>query len=95
MSEKKDWPLLISYCCIAQKMVALYFETEVEGKRVVIGDGVWIEANTIILKGSVIPDKCAIGAGTLITEKNSKRLKSGDIIVNDVKLKELGNRRHY
>jgi len=70
-------------------------KNRVEGKRVVIGDDVWIGANTIILKGSVIPDKCVIGAGTLITEKNSKRLRPGDIVVNDAKLKKLGNRKHY
>lgn len=67
----------------------------IEGKKVVIGDDVWIGANVIILKGSIIPDKCVIGAGTVITEKNSKKLKPGDIVVNKQRLRKLGNRKDY
>src|SRR3990167_642092 len=61
----------------------------------VIGNDVWVGAGAIILAGSNIPDKCVIGAGTIITEKNSKRLKEGDIVVNDVRLRVLGNREQY
>ena len=67
----------------------------VEGKKVVIGDDVWIGANVLILKGSFIPDKCVVGAGTLITEKNCRDLKPGDIVVNDIKLRKLSNRKNY
>lgn len=33
---------------------------------VVIGDNVWIGANTIILRGTIIGDNCVIGAGSII-----------------------------
>jgi maltose O-acetyltransferase len=69
------------------------FTNRVEGKKVIIGNDVWIGANVTILKGSVIPNKVVIGAGTIITEKNSKRLRVGDIVVNDLKLRILGNRK--
>ena len=34
---------------------------------IVIGDGVWIGSNTFILKKSRVPDKCVIGAKSLVT----------------------------
>ena len=36
-------------------------------QEVIIGDKVWIGCRTTILKGSVIPDGCVIGAGSLVT----------------------------
>jgi acetyltransferase-like isoleucine patch superfamily enzyme len=36
-------------------------------QEVKIGDKVWIGCRTTILKGSVIPDGCVIGAGSLVT----------------------------
>lgn len=34
---------------------------------VFIGNGTWIGANVIILKGSIIGEKCVIGAGTVVS----------------------------
>lgn len=34
---------------------------------VFIGNGTWIGANVTILKGSIIGEKCVIGAGTVVT----------------------------
>lgn len=70
-------------------------QKRVTGEPVVIGNDVWIGANVTILAGAVIPDKCVIGAGTIITKSNSKRLSRGDIVVNDVKLRVIGNRTNY
>jgi len=67
----------------------------VTGKPVTIGNDVWIGANVTILAGSRIPDKCVIGAGTIITESNSQRLNCGDIVVNELDLRILGNRKDY
>ena len=36
---------------------------------IVIGDNVWIGANTVILKGSMIGDNCVIGAGSIVKGK--------------------------
>ena len=36
-------------------------------QEVIIGDKVWIGCRTTILKGSIIPDGCVIGAGSLVT----------------------------
>lgn len=66
----------------------------ITGKKIIIGNDVWIGSNCIILPGAVIPDKCVIGAGVIVTEKNSKILKKGDIVVNDVKLRILNNREN-
>lgn len=65
----------------------------VVGEEVKIGNDVWVGANCIILAGAIIPDKCIIGAGTTITKSNSSILKEGDIVVNNVNLKILGNRK--
>ena len=32
----------------------------------IIGDNVWIGANTVILRGSIIDNGCVIGAGSVI-----------------------------
>ena len=65
------------------------------GESVKIGNDVWVGTNVIILPGVIIPDKCVIGAGTLITNKWSKELEIGDIVVNETKLRKVGNRRNY
>ena len=65
------------------------------GEPVVIGNDCWIGSNVTILAGSQIPDKCIIGAGTLIIRSNSLTLRKGDIVVNDLKLRRLGNRQDY
>lgn len=67
----------------------------VRGKEIIIGNDAWIGANCMILSGAIIPDKCIIGAGTIITKSNSKLLEIGDIVINDVKLRKIGNRRDY
>jgi len=67
-------------------------DKRVTGKEVIIGNDVWIGARVIILAGSVIPDKCVIGAGTIITSSNCKTFKAGDIVVPDTKLRILRNR---
>lgn len=33
---------------------------------IIIGNGVWIGANTIILRGTIIGDNCIVGAGSVI-----------------------------
>ena len=38
-------------------------------KPVVIGDNVWIGANSIILRGTIIGDNCVIGAGSIVKGK--------------------------
>lgn len=38
-------------------------------KPISIGNHVWIGMNCTILKGSVIPDECIVGAGSVITKK--------------------------
>lgn len=38
-------------------------------KKIVIGDDVFIGANSIILKGVIIGDKCVIGAGSVVTKQ--------------------------
>lgn len=35
-------------------------------KPIIIGNNVWIGANTIILKGTVIGDNCVVGAGSVV-----------------------------
>lgn len=47
-----------------------------------IGEGCWIGANTIILKGSEIGDNCVIGAGCII----SGRIPAHSIVTSDRKL---------
>lgn len=49
-------------------------------EEIKIGNNVWIGANSIILKGSVIPDNSVIAANTVITKKNSQKLKKGSLI---------------
>jgi len=69
-----------------------------EGKKrlfcesVIIGDDVWVGAGCIILAGAKIPDKVVLGAGCIVTKSNSLRLKEGDVVVPDVKLRVLKSR---
>lgn len=65
------------------------------GESVRIGNDVWIGAGCIILAGVIIPNKCIIGAGTILTKSKANRLKSGDIVCNDVDIKIIGNRSNY
>ena len=53
-------------------------------RPIVIGDGVWIGCRVTILKGSVIPNGCVIGAGSLV----NKELPSANALFvgNPVKL---------
>lgn len=37
-----------------------------------IGDNVWIGANTIVLRGSVLEDNCIVGAGSIIKGRYAK-----------------------
>lgn len=39
-----------------------------EDKEIIVGDNVWIGAQSLILKGSIISDGCIIGANTTITK---------------------------
>lgn len=41
-------------------------------KGIILGNNVWIGCRTMILKGSIIPDNCVIGANTIITGKEYK-----------------------
>lgn len=68
-------------------------EKRIIGESVKIGHDVWIGANVTILAGSNIPNKCVIGSGCVITKSNSKQLKPGDVVVPDVNLRVLKNRR--
>ena len=54
---------------------------------VIIGNNVWIGANTIILKGVTIGDNVVIGAGSIIT----KNIDSNKIITmkTDYKIREI------
>lgn len=63
------------------------------GSPVIIGDDVWIGANVTLLSGAVVPDKCVIGAGAIVTKSNSRRLSRGDIVVLDAGLRVIGNRK--
>ena len=62
-------------------------------ERIKIGNDVWIGARVIILAGSIIPDKCIIDAGTIITKSNCKSIEIGDIVVSENKLRILKNRK--
>jgi len=43
----------------------------VNSQEIIIGKDVWIGANTIVLKGSVLNDGAVIGANSLVTEKSN------------------------
>jgi acetyltransferase-like isoleucine patch superfamily enzyme len=40
----------------------------VKQQPIVVGDGVWIGANTLILPGVTISRGCVVGAGAVVTE---------------------------
>lgn len=50
---------------------------------IVIGDNVWIGANSVILRGSEIGDNCVIGAGSIVKGK----FESNTMIVMERKMK--------
>lgn len=66
-----------------------------KGEKIIIGEDVWIGARVIILPGVVIPDKCVIGAGTVLTKLKAASLQKGDIAFTEQTLKIKGNRRNY
>ena len=68
-------------------------DQRIHGEPIHIGSDVWIGAGCIVLYGAVIPDKCVIGAGTIITRSNCKLIKAGDIVVNKAEIRILGNRK--
>ena len=51
-----------------------------EARSIVIGDKVWIGCNSTILKGSVIPPNCVIGANSLVS---GNRFKENTIILGN------------
>lgn len=58
-------------------------------KEVRIGNDVWIGANSVILKGAVVPDKCVIGACSLVLETDI--LLAGHVYAGNP-LREIGKR---
>lgn len=61
-------------------------ELKYKTSPVVIGDNVWIGANTIILRGARIGNNCIIGAGSVINGEytnNSVIIQKRDIVVNE------------
>ena len=52
-------------------------------ESIVIGNNVWIGANAIILKGSVIGDNSVVAAGTVV---NGKKVPPGSIAYNQKEL---------
>lgn len=65
----------------------------VTGAEVTIGNDVWIGANVTILAGTKIPEKCVIGAGVVLTKSRAERLRPGDVVVGEVPLRVLYNRK--
>lgn len=51
-----------------------------ESREIVFGNKIWIGCRTTILKGSVIPNNCVIGAHSLVSGKN---FESNSIIVGN------------
>ena len=49
-------------------------------REIVFGDKVWIGCRTTILKGSVIPSNCVIGACSLVS---GKKFENDSIIVGN------------
>lgn len=56
-------------------------------KEIVIGDNVWIGARTSILKGTVIPNDCVIGYGSIV----SKKLDEANAIYAGISAKKIKN----
>lgn len=42
-----------------------------EDKKIIMGDKIWIGCRTTILKGSIIPNNCVIGAGSIVSSSCS------------------------
>ncbi len=49
---------------------------------VIIGNKTWIGLRTIILKGSIIPDGCVVGAGSIICKKHNT--SEGNVLITGV-----------
>ena len=49
-------------------------------RPVIIGDNVWVGCRSMILKGSNIPSKTIVAAGTTITSSSCKQINEGSII---------------
>lgn len=61
---------------------------EYNSESISIGNNVWIGANVIILKGSVIGDNCVIGANSFIkgcVPSNSLAYSQNSLVVTDLK----------
>lgn len=54
-----------------------YRAKEFECDEIVIGNNVWIGANTVILRGTEIGDNCVIGAGCVVKGK----YESGSLVI--------------
>lgn len=54
-----------------------FIHEEYTSSPIVIGDNVWIGANTVILAGTVLGDRCVVGAGSVLKGK----YESGSVIV--------------
>lgn len=75
-----SWDILImddDFHSIVNKENGRYFP---RSKPIYIGDNVWIGCNTTILKGSLIPEHCIIGANSVVNKKleNSFSLYAGN-----------------
>lgn len=62
------------------KEKSLVFKTS----PIIIGDDVWIGANAVILRGTIIGDNCVIGAGTVVKGK----IEENTMITQEIKLKK-------
>lgn len=51
-----------------------------EDKPIIIGNYVWVGCRSTILKGTVIPDNCVVGAGTLLS---GQKLEANSIVVGN------------
>lgn len=63
-----------------------------EPREIIVGNKVWICARTMILKGTVIPDNCVIGACSLVS---GKKFTANTIIAGSPakSIKEIGGFR--
>lgn len=59
--------------------------------KITIGNDVWLAGHVSVLQGSVIPDKCVIGAGSVVTRHD--KLEIGGIYVGAGPLRKVGQRK--
>lgn len=50
-----------------------------EDEEIILGDKIWMGCDCKVLKGSIIPDNCVIGANTVVTA--GSRLEANSLIV--------------